>query len=122
MRVLVLLSSLALLVSASAQATLRRGGLEGLVTRGPIVPVCSIELPCDAPAPHVTLLFSRNDQIVGRTVTDGDGHYALRLPAGMYSVRRPTASSMDRKLEPNQVRVVAGRLRHVDFSIDTGIR
>ena len=122
MRVLVLLSSLALLVSTSAQATLRRGGLEGLVTRGPIVPVCSVELPCDAPAPHVTLLFSRNDQVLGRVVTDGDGHYALRLRAGLYSVRRPAASSIDRKLEPNLVRVYAGRLREVDFSIDTGIR
>jgi hypothetical protein len=122
MRVLVALSSLALLVSASAQATVRRGGLHGLVTRGPIVPVCTIELPCDAPAPHVTLLFSRNDQVVGRVVTDGEGHYSLRLPAGLYYVRRPAASSIDRKLEPNQVRVYAGRLRQVDFSIDTGIR
>jgi hypothetical protein len=122
MRVLAVFSSVALLVAASAQATVRRGGLQGLVTRGPITPVCAIEVPCDAPAPHVTLLFSRNDRVLGRVVTDEDGHYSLRLPAGLYIVRRPVASSIDRKLEPNAVRVYAGRMREVDFSIDTGIR
>jgi hypothetical protein len=123
MRVLVVLSSVALLVVASAQATVRRGGLHGLVTRGPVVPVCSIEVPCDAPAPGVTLLFFRNDRMVGRALTDQNGRYALRLPAGVYTVSRPAAaSSLDRKLEPNRVRVYAGRLSRVDFSIDTGIR
>jgi hypothetical protein len=123
MRVLAVLSSVALLVVASAQATVRRGGLHGLVTRGPIVPVCAIEVPCDAPAPHLTLLFLRNDRLVGRVVTDESGRYSLRLPAGAYTVSRPAAvSSIDRKLEPNRVRVFAGRLTRVDFSIDTGIR
>jgi hypothetical protein len=123
MRVLAVCSSVALLLAASAEATVRRGGLHGLVTRGPIVPVCSIELPCDAPAPHVTLLFLRNDRLVGRAVTDADGHYSLRLPAGAYTVSRPAASSsLDRKLEPNRVRVYGGRMTQIDFSIDTGIR
>ena len=123
MRVLAVVSSVALLLVASAEATVRRGGLHGVVMRGPIVPVCSIELPCDAPAPHVTLLFLRNDRLVGRAVTDADGRYALRLPAGSYTVSRPAAvSSIDRKLEPNRVRVYAGRVTRVDFSIDTGIR
>jgi hypothetical protein len=120
-RVLILLTTIALLVSASAQATVRRGGLQGLVTRGPITPVCAAEVPCDGPAPHVTLLFSRNDRVVGQVVTDARGRYALRLPAGFYQVHRP-ATSFDRKLDPNRVRVYAGRLTHVDFSIDTGIR
>lgn len=120
-RVLILLTSIALLVSASAQATVRRGGLHGLVTRGPITPVCAVEVPCDAPAPNVTLLFSRNDRVAGRVVTDAQGRYTLRLPAGVYQVHRP-ATAFDRKLDPNRVRVYAGRLSHVDFSIDTGIR
>ena len=122
MRVLVLLASLALVLAAGAQATVRRGSLQGLVTRGPIVPVCAIEQPCDEPAKDVTLLFSRNDRVVGRVVTDEQGHYRLRLRAGVYTVRRPASGSIDRKLEPNRVRVYAGRLTRVDFSIDTGIR
>ena len=122
MRALVLLAGLALVAVAGAQATVRRGSLEGVVRRGPITPVCVAEQPCDEPAKNVTLLFSRDDQVVGRVVTDQKGRYTLRLPAGVYSVRRPAAASIDRKLEPNHVRVRAGRLIRVDFSIDTGIR
>jgi protocatechuate 3,4-dioxygenase beta subunit len=71
----------------------------------------------------VRLLFSRNGAVVGRAVTDQDGRYRLRLPAGSYSVRRAvTAAPIDRKLDPNRARVYPGRLTHVDFSIDTGIR
>jgi hypothetical protein len=122
MRALVLLASLALVGAAGAQATVGRGSLAGVVKRGPIAPVCVVEQPCDEPAKGVTLLFSRNDRVVGRVITDDQGRYRLQLPAGLYSVRRPAAASIDRKLEPNHVRVYARRAAHVDFSIDTGIR
>ena len=122
MRALVLLASLALVAAAGAQATVGHGSLAGVVKRGPITPVCAVEQPCDAPAKNVTLLFTHNDRVVGRAVTDEKGRYSLRLPAGLYSVRRPAAASIDRKLEPNHVRVYGGRMRRVDFSIDTGIR
>ena len=121
-RALVLLTSLALVLVVGAQATVRRGSLAGVVKRGPIAPVCVVEQPCDEPAKDVTLLFSHNDRVVGRVVSDEQGRYRLRLPAGLYAVRRPAAASIDRKLEPNRVRVYAGRLTQVDFSIDTGIR
>jgi hypothetical protein len=122
MRVLVGLSCLALAVTAGAQATLPRGTLTGVVKRGPITPVCAAEQPCDEPVRNVALLFSRNGAVVARVVTDGRGRYRLRLQAGIYAVRRPGAATLDRKLEPNRVKVYAGRLRNVDFSIDTGIR
>ena len=122
MRALVLLVSLALVVVGDAQAMLGHGSLAGVVKRGPIAPVCMVGQPCDAPAKNVILLFSRNDRVVGRVVTDEQGRYHLRLPVGLYSVRRPAAASIDRKLEPNHVRVYGGRTGRVDFSIDTGIR
>ena len=122
MRALVLLASVALVLTTAAQATVRRGTLTGVVMRGPIVPVCAIEQPCDEPAKGVTLLFSRADRVIGRVVTNDEGRYRLRLPSGVYAVRRPAAASVDRKLEPNRVRVLAGRLTRIDFFIDTGIR
>jgi hypothetical protein len=122
MRALVLLAIVALVLTTAAQATVRRGTLAGIVMRGPIVPVCAIEQPCDQPARGVTLLFSRADRVMGRVVTDDEGRYRLRLPSGLYTVRRPAAASVDRKLEPNRVRVFAGRRTHIDFFIDTGIR
>ncbi len=123
MRLVVLLSMVALAVAAGAQAASPRGTLTGLVTRGPISPVCVAEQPCDAPAPNVTLLFARNGSVIGRAVTNDVGRYRLRLPAGTYNVLRPSASGpFDRKLEPNHARVYSGRSNRVDFSIDTGIR
>lgn len=122
MRVIVLLSSLVLALAAGAQATPGRGTLAGLVTRGPITPVCAVEQPCDEPAPNVTLLFTRNGTVIGRAMTDRNGHYRVRLPGGAYVVRRPSATTIDRKLAPNRVWVAAARTRLIDFSIDTGIR
>jgi hypothetical protein len=70
----------------------------------------------------VTLVFSRSGHVAGRAVTDTLGRYRVRLPAGLYSVRRSASTGIDRKLEPNRVRVYAGRFVRADFSIDTGIR
>jgi hypothetical protein len=124
MRLLVVVSTLAALAfAAGAQATAPRGTLTGIVTRGPIAPVCVAEQPCSEPAPNVMLLFMRNGAIVGRTSTNADGRYRLRLPAGSYAVRRAVVSgSIDRRLDPTRALVYGGRLHRVDFSIDTGIR
>jgi hypothetical protein len=123
MRIVVLSSSIALALASWAQASTPQGTLTGLVTRGPVTPVCVAEQPCSEPAPNVRLLFSRNGSVVGRTITNQAGRYRLRLPAGSYSVRRAVSSApIDLKLEPNRARVYAGRLTRVDFSIDTGIR
>jgi hypothetical protein len=119
MRMVVLLSTAALVVVAGAQATTPRGTLTGMVSRGPITPVCVAEQPCSGPAPNVTLLFMRNGAVAGRTVTNAAGHYTLRLQAGSYTVRR---SNTGRNLDPSHATVRAGRTSHVDFFIDTGIR
>ena len=124
MKVSITVLSLALVIvaGASAQATAVSSGLRGVVVRGPIAPMCVAEEPCTEPAKNVTLLFSRNGRIVGRTVTDSAGRYRLRLPAGVYSVRRPPPVGLGRGIEPNHARVYARRFVRVDFSIDTGIR
>jgi hypothetical protein len=115
--------TLVLAGAAAARTTPSTSGLRGLVTRGPITPVCVAEQPCSEPAPGVTLVFSRNGRVVGRTVTNGYGRYRVKLPAGLYAVRRPgAADSIGRGLEPDHARVRAGRFMRVDFSIDTGIR
>jgi hypothetical protein len=121
-RVVVIASSLALLIVGGAQATTASSGLRGVVTRGPITPVCAAEMPCTGPASNVTLLFARGDRVVGRAVTDSAGKYRLRLPAGLYVVKRPGSMGIGRGLEPDHARVYAKRFARVDFSIDTGIR
>lgn len=114
--------ALVLAGAAGARTTTSSSGLRGIVTRGPITPVCAVEQPCTGPARNVTLLFSRNARVMGRAVTNDEGRYRVRLPAGLYSVRRPGAVTIGRGLEPDHARVRAGRFMRVDFFIDTGIR
>jgi hypothetical protein len=124
MKVVLTTMSLALVIvaGAGAQTAVVSRGLRGVLTRGPIAPVCVAEEPCTEPARNVPLLFSRNSRVVGRAVTDSAGRYRVRLPAGVYAVRRPGSTGIGRGIEPNRARVYAGRFVRVDFSIDTGIR
>jgi hypothetical protein len=122
MRITVVSASLALLIAGAAHAAPSQSGLRGVVMRGPIAPVCVAEAPCSEPAKNVTLVFSRGDHVAGRVVTDDQGRYRVRLPAGFWSVRRAVSAAVDKRLDPNRVRVFARRFVRVDFSIDTGIR
>ena len=112
----------ALVAVSSAGAATSSSGLRGLVTRGPISPVCTAELPCDAPAKNVTLVFARNGRVVRRTTMDEQGRYRVRLAPGLYAVRLQVKQRIGRGLEPERARVTANRFRRLDFSIDTGIR
>jgi hypothetical protein len=104
------LSALALLV----------GSLHGTVMRGPITPVCEVGVPCDGPAAHVTLLFTRAG-ITAKSTTDASGHYRIKLRVGYYSVRT-NQKPFGTVPKPANVRFIAGRDRRIDFVIDTGIR
>ena len=120
MRVLAVLAVFVAVSSAGAATT--SSGLRGLVTRGPIVPVCTAEQPCDAPAKNLTLVFVRNGRVVRRATTNEQGRYRVPLAPGLYAVRLQVKQRIGRGLEPNRARVPANRFRRVDFSIDTGIR
>jgi len=90
--------------------------LEGIVTIGPVTPVCRVGAPCDRPAARVVLTFSSRRRVV-RVSTDGGGRYVVRLEPGSYAV----SSSAGMRISPSAVvvRAPAGRR---DFAIDTGIR
>jgi hypothetical protein len=109
-------------VAGSTAAGTTRSGLYGFVRRGPIVPVCVAEQPCDGPARSFPLVFWRNGRIAGRTTTSTTGSYRIRLAPGLYrvsSLGRPTIGSSP---EPRSARVFSGRFRRIDFFVDTGIR
>ncbi len=79
--VTVLFSALALLL----------GSLHGTVTRGPITPVCEVGTPCEGPAAHIALLFTRAGKTT-KTTTGPGGGYRIRLAAG----RTPCARTRSR--------------------------
>ena len=110
----------AALMGSAAAASSKTSGLHGVVTRGPVTPVCVQGKSCDEPAAGVTLAFVRDGDVVRKVTTSAKGAYRVRLAAGRYSVR--LANGGLRQLEPTVVRVRAGRFVRRDFSIDTGIR
>jgi hypothetical protein len=118
-----LFAALAVLAAvSSAGAATSSTGLRGIVTRGPIVPVCRAGEACDGPAKNVTLAFVRDGHVVRRATTDDQGRYRVALAAGLYSVRLVVHQRAGPDLTPSRARVFAHRLRRVNFSYDTGIR
>ena len=117
---LLVTAAAAVLAGGALGAT--RSGLHGLVTRGPILPVCMMDQPCDEPAANVQLLFLRNGVVVSRARTSATGTYRLALAPGRYAVKLPGKPGIGRNVKPQTVRVLRGRNIRVDFSIDTGIR
>ena len=110
-KVVALASSLALLL----------GSLHGIVMRGPIMPVCMVGKPCDAPAANLRLRFTRaGTSVIVRT--DATGHYRVRLAAGIWAVSTAKPQTIGGGVEPRSVRVRAGRDARVDLHVDTGIR
>jgi hypothetical protein len=97
-------------------ALVAAGILHGMVTVGPLTPVCRVGIPCDGPAKHATLTFSRPGRSVS-VKTTAAGVYRVTLPAGVYAVR----ASVGMRMQPTTVVVRAGTHR-ADFAIDTGIR
>lgn len=96
--------------------------VRGTLVRGPVVPVCVEGRACDAPAPGVVLVFSRNGDEVERVRTGAAGHFALRLPAGAYGVRTVRRNLLGSGLTPSRFRVTAKGVTTLRLSLDTGIR
>ncbi len=96
-------------------------GLEGLVTRGPITPVCRDDIPCEGPAANLTLFFRSTGVGTVSVRTDDQGRYRVTLKAAIYSVTT-NAGRIGHGPTPGRVKVRFAHLDRIDFSIDTGIR
>lgn len=117
--------TLAALVFVAAHAGAEQvpsSGLRGKVMRGPTTPVCIEAEQCNAPAAGVVLQFWRSGDLVARARTGRAGGYAVRLRAGVYSVKSAQVPKIGAGLTPRQARVPRNRIARLDFSIDTGIR
>ena len=93
-------------------------GLYGVVTHGPITPVCRVDTPCSAPYAGAALVFMRTG-FTRRVTTDGKGRYRVALPPGRFSVR---VRGGQFGWKPSAVTVPTGRYAHVNVFVDTGIR
>jgi len=106
-------------VAAVAILATLLSGLYGLVTHGPVTPVCRVDAPCTAPFVRATLLFSRPGTTTRRVTTDAKGRYRIALLPGRWSLRVQNAHF---GWKPTSVTVPRGRYGHVNVNVDTGIR
>jgi hypothetical protein len=111
--------ALAVLASSASGAT-PASGLYGVVTRGPVTPVCVAERPCSRPVAGATVVVARAG-LTRRAVTDRLGRYRIGVEAGRYTVRVLIGGGFQRA-RPTSVVVPAAQYVRVSFSVDTGIR
>jgi len=98
-------------------------GLTGIVVRGPVTPVCIINVPCDAPF-SASFIVQRSGRTVAQFQSDSSGQFTVFLSPGAYTVT-PTADApiIAPSSQAKQVNVEdSGALTTVRLTFDTGIR
>jgi hypothetical protein len=98
-------------------------GLTGVVTRGPITPVCRIDVPCDAPF-SAGFTVQRAGRRVADFRSDASGQFTVFLAPGSYTVVPDSDSGIISPTSQTKSVTVAdtGMLTVVRLMFDTGIR
>ena len=97
-------------------------GLVGTVTRGPIRPVCQVDVPCDEPF-GASFRVQQGSRVVASFRSDSQGHFESRLLPGIYLVVPGSdAPIISPTAQAKQVEVGSNGLTTVRLQFDTGIR
>ena len=97
-------------------------GLTGTATRGPITPVCRVDVPCDAPLSS-SFEVRQNGRLVATFRSDAQGRFTVTLRPGTYViVPAADAPLMHASAQAKTVEVGADGLTSVQLAFDTGIR
>jgi len=98
-------------------------GLTGVVMRGPVTPVCRVDVPCDAPF-SAAFNVERNGRRVTQFQSDAAGQFTVLLAPGAYTVVPNTDAPVISPASQMKSVTVADNcmLTVVRLSFDTGIR
>jgi hypothetical protein len=98
-------------------------GLTGVVMRGPVTPVCRVDVACDAPF-SATFNVERNGRRVTQFQSDAAGQFTVLLAPGAYTVVPNTDAPVISPASHLKSVTVAdnGMLTVVRLMFDTGIR
>ena len=118
---LVLVCSVACGCHGPASPTLTTG-LTGTMLRGPITPVCQIQVPCDAPF-SADFSVEQNGRVVSRFRSEQDGRFTVMLEPGQYRVVPATnAPIIFPASQAKTVDVRGSGPTEIRLTFDTGIR
>lgn len=94
-------------------------GLTGTVLRGPTTPVCTQNVPCEAPF-SASFLVEQNGHAIGQFHSDVDGHFTVSLAPGDYSI----VPAPDAPVLPHAQPATVGPSGYtmVTLHFDTGLR
>jgi hypothetical protein len=96
--------------------------LVGTVVRGPVQPVCQIEVPCDAPF-SASFTVQQGGRLIASFRSDSAGHFDVRLARGTYViVPGADAPIISPKTQTKEVVVGVLGVTTVLLHFDTGIR
>jgi hypothetical protein len=119
---------LALLVSAAAGCPMdgltssTSSGIRGEVLRGPVTPVCRVDVPCYAPF-AATFYVQRAGVTLATLTSDSTGHFVVYLSPGAYTiVPGPDAPIPFAASQAKSVQVQAGTLTSAQLTFDTFLR
>jgi len=97
-------------------------GLAGTVVRGPVQPVCRVDVPCDAPF-SASFTVQQGNRVVASFRSDSQGHFESRLSPGSYLVIPGSdAPIISPRTQAKEVEVGSSGLTTVLLQFDTGIR
>src|SRR5207248_4086002 len=85
MRTVLLVAGLAAAAGCTSVAPSATTGLTGIVTRGPVTPVCRVDVPCDAPF-SASFTVRQNARQVAQFRSDASGQFTVFLNPGPYIV------------------------------------
>jgi len=97
-------------------------GLTGTVERGPVTPVCSVNVPCSAPF-SAGFTVDTNGAVVAHFRSDAEGHFTVMLPPAVYQVI-PDADAplLAPSSQVKTVTVQGAGITSVTLEFDTGLR
>ncbi|HEV2840205.1 MAG TPA: hypothetical protein VGW39_02675 [Chthoniobacterales bacterium] len=101
----------------------RETGIEGVISAGPIHGGPTRQgVPDSRPLANIEFVVEKEKKIVASFKTDDHGRFRVSLPSGYYTVSRKDWNAKTGSYGPFQVDVVAGQMKAVQWSCDTGIR
>jgi len=98
------------------------GTVSGRVLAVPCAPVEQVGSSCAGkPVAGVEIDYVAGTAVIGRTVTDSNGNYAVQIPAGTYAVKFK-GGPMRVISGPTSITVAAGSSLVANYLMDSGIR